>query len=102
MDRRRGDAEVSLQVSFSRRPAEDARIFVGEGQILTLPWRETWSKRRRHRYIVSAGVMCDKHLFRVNEGDGAAMVEAMGEERRPASQLRRSPWLRRHRERHHC
>jgi len=49
---------MSLQVSFSRRPAEDARICVDECQILTLLRRETWNRRRRHRYIVYAGVMC--------------------------------------------
>ena len=54
----RTDTEVSLQVSFSRRPAEDARICVDECQILTLLRRETWNRRRRHRYIVYAGVMC--------------------------------------------
>jgi hypothetical protein len=62
----RTDTEMSLQVSFSRRPAEDAPICVDEGQILTLLRRETWGRRRRHRYIVYAGVICGKHLVRVN------------------------------------
>ena len=42
------DAEVSLQVGFGRRSAEDARIGIDEGQILTLLGRETWGRRRRH------------------------------------------------------
>jgi hypothetical protein len=59
---------LPLKVSLGRRPAEDARICVDEGQILTLLRRETWGRRRRHRYIVSAGVMSGKPLVRVNEG----------------------------------
>ncbi len=44
------DAEVSLPVSFGGRPAEHARIGIGEGQILTLLGREAWhSGERRHR-----------------------------------------------------
>lgn len=68
MDRGWGDAEMPLKVSLGRRPAEDAYICVDEGQILTLLRRETWGRQRRHRYIVSAGVMCGKHPVRVNEG----------------------------------
>ena len=64
MDGWRTDTEVSLQVSFSRRPAEDVRICVDERQILTLLLRETWGSRRRHRYIVYAIVICGKHLVR--------------------------------------
>jgi hypothetical protein len=57
---------MPLKVSLGRRPAEDARICVDEGQILTLLRRETWGRRRRHRCIVYAGVMCGKYLVRVN------------------------------------
>jgi hypothetical protein len=56
---------MPLKGSLGRRPAEDARICVDEGQILTLLRRETWGRRSRHRYIVSAGVMCGKPLVRV-------------------------------------
>ena len=68
VDRGWGDAEMPLKVSLGRRPAEGAYICVDEGQILTLLRRETWGRQRRHRYIVSAGVMCGKHPVRVNEG----------------------------------
>ena len=40
------DAEVSLQICFSGRPAEHARIGVDEGQILTLLGRKGWNGRR--------------------------------------------------------
>ena len=44
------DAEVPLQICFSGRPAEHARISIDEGQILTLLGRKGWtSGRRRHR-----------------------------------------------------
>src|SRR5208282_5900596 len=61
VDRGWGDAEMPLKVSLGRRPAEGAYICVDEGQILTLLRRETWGRQRRHRYIISAGVMCGKH-----------------------------------------
>ena len=59
---------MPLKVSLGGRPAQDARICVDEGQILTLPWGEIWGRRRRHRYIVFAGLMCGKHLVRVYVG----------------------------------
>jgi len=40
MDRRRGYAEVPLELPFGRRPAMDARVRVEERQILALPGRE--------------------------------------------------------------
>jgi hypothetical protein len=67
VDRGRGNPEIPLKVSLGGRPAQDARICVDEGQILILPWGEIWGGRRRHRYIVLAGVMCGKHLVRVYE-----------------------------------
>jgi hypothetical protein len=49
----RTDPEVPLQVRFGTRSAEDARIGIDEGQILTLLWREAWySGRGRHRQLV--------------------------------------------------
>ena len=47
------DAKVPLQIGFGWRTAEDARIGIDEGQILTLlgcEARASW--RRRHRYLV--------------------------------------------------
>jgi len=46
VDRGRADAEMPLKVSFGRRPAEDARICINEGQILTLLGRERWNGGR--------------------------------------------------------
>ena len=40
VDRRRGDAEVTLHVGFGRRLSEHARIDVDEGQILALLFGE--------------------------------------------------------------
>jgi hypothetical protein len=49
----RTNPEVPLQVRFGRRSADDARIGIDEGQILTLLWREAWySGRGRHRQLV--------------------------------------------------
>src|SRR5205085_2306403 len=42
----RADAEMALQVGFGRRTTVHARVGVDEGQVLTLPLREAWSRRR--------------------------------------------------------
>jgi transposase len=46
VDRWRADAEVALQVGLGRGSAMDPRVGVDEGQVLTLPLREAWSRRR--------------------------------------------------------
>jgi len=44
----RTDPEVPLQVRFGRGSADDARIGIDEGQILTLLWREACCRGRHH------------------------------------------------------
>jgi hypothetical protein len=47
VNRRRADAEVSLQVSFGGRPPKHMCVSVDESQILPLLGRKAWRSRLR-------------------------------------------------------
>jgi hypothetical protein len=78
----RTDPEVPLQVRFGRRSAEDARIGIDEGQILTLLWREAWySGRGRHRQLVDRALR--------GAGDSRSSSSSVRRWRSPSREARR-------------
>jgi hypothetical protein len=77
-----GLTEVPLQVRFGRGSAEDARIGIDEGQILTLLWREAWySGRGRHRQLVDRALR--------GAGDSRSSSSSVRRWRSPSREARR-------------